>query len=39
VVEAVLCWIVSGGSCSTKATDILLKYFEIELAAKKRKKK
>jgi len=39
--NAVLCRIVTGsgtGSCSTKTADILLKYFGLELVAKKRKK-
>jgi len=38
--RAVLCRIASGsgtGSCSTKTADILLKYFGLELVAKKPK--
>jgi len=37
--EAVLCRIVSGGSCSTKTADILCKYLGLKLVAKKKKKK
>ncbi len=35
--NAVLCRIVSGGSCSIKTADILCKYFGLELKPKKGK--
>ena len=37
--EAVLCRIVSGGSCSIKTADILCKYFGLELRQVKKGKK
>jgi ribosome-binding protein aMBF1 (putative translation factor) len=37
--QAVLCRIVSGGSCSIETADILCKYLGLELVAKKSKKK
>jgi len=35
--QAVLCRIVSGGSCSTKTADILCKYLGLELKPKKKR--
>ena len=35
--NAVLCRIVSGGSCSIETADILCKYLGLELVPKKRK--
>jgi plasmid maintenance system antidote protein VapI len=37
--EATLCRIVAGKACSTETADILLKYFGIELVAKRGKKR
>ena len=37
--QAVLCRVVSGGSCSTKTADILCKYLGLELVPKEPKKK
>jgi len=37
--QAALCRIMQGGSCKAETADILLKYFGIELVAKKSKKK
>jgi ribosome-binding protein aMBF1 (putative translation factor) len=37
--QAVLCRVVSGGSCSTKTADILCKYLGLELTSKKRERK
>ena len=37
--EATLCRIVAGKACSTETADILLKYFGLELAAEKGKKR
>ena len=37
--EATLCRIGAGKACSTETADILLKYFGIELVAKKGKKR
>jgi len=37
--KAALCRIMQGGSCLAETADILLKYFGIELVAKKSKKK
>ncbi len=36
---AVLCRIMQGGSCKVETADKLLKYFGIELVAKKKKRK
>ena len=36
--EAVLCRIVSGGSCSMKTADILCKHLRLELKTKKKGK-
>ena len=35
--EAVLCRIVSGGSCSMKTADILCKYLKLKLVSSKKK--
>ena len=37
--KAALCRIMQGGSCKAETADILLKYFGIELVAKKKKKR
>ncbi|MGA2173022.1 MAG: helix-turn-helix transcriptional regulator [Sedimentisphaerales bacterium] len=37
--QAVLCRVVSGGSCSTKTADLLCKYLKLELTSKKRNRK
>jgi len=37
--KAALCRIMQGGSCKAETADILLKYFGIELVAKKGKKR
>jgi hypothetical protein len=37
--QAVLCRIVSGGSCSIETADILCKYFGLELKPKKKRGK
>ena len=37
--NAVLCRIVSGGSCSTKTIDVLCEYLGLELVAKKKKER
>jgi len=37
--KAALCRIMQGGSCKVETADILLKYFGIELVAKKKKGK
>ena len=37
--EAVLCRIVSGGSCSMKTADILCKYLGLELKPKKKRER
>jgi hypothetical protein len=35
--QAVLCRIVSGGSCSIETADILLKYFRLKITKPKKK--
>ncbi len=37
--EATLCRIVAGKACSTETADLLLKYFGLTIAKKKRKQK
>ncbi|MGB7581316.1 MAG: helix-turn-helix transcriptional regulator [Sedimentisphaerales bacterium] len=37
--QAVLCRVVSGGSCGTKTADLLCKYLGLELTPKKLKRK
>jgi DNA-directed RNA polymerase specialized sigma54-like protein len=37
--EATLCRIVAGKACSTETAEILLKYFGLTIAKKKRKQK
>jgi len=36
--QAVLCRIIQGGSCKAETADILLKYFGLTIAKKKKKK-